>query len=94
MFVFAIQKTSNEWKSNGIYEFKMRNYQKSKLLLQRALIVTPEDGLHSETRRSILSHLATVHFNLKEYQLALNAGEHSFRTKNVPSKVSIKSDEN
>ena len=51
--------------------------------------MTRDDSAHSETRRSILSHLATVHFNLKEYQLALDAGENSFRAKNVPSKASI-----
>ncbi|KAK3740295.1 hypothetical protein QZH41_018527, partial [Actinostola sp. cb2023] len=65
------------WKSAGIAAMRDHDYLRAKQLLQRALIASI-DRSHIETRRSILSHLASVHFELKEYDKALEAGRQSF----------------
>ena len=64
------------------------DYLRAKQLLQRALIASI-DRSHIETRRSILSHLASVHFELKEYDKALEAGRQSFVDTGVTCVVSI-----
>jgi len=53
---------------------KRKEYSEAKKLLQRVLTLSINNS-HCETRRSALSHLATIHCYLKEYESALKAGQ-------------------